>query len=236
MPYGKLVQPNPQPKRPLVFPPSKGAAVGRVAPPNAPPPLPKQHVPLTHAVTYKGKPLPALPQRKLPTLVQPNVPLPLPSRSFPLLVHLTIAQRNDLLSDDWSLAVKLGDKNPQSGERAPDPAAVHFLRSVDLVHTNVAGPKINLDDFPLILRPSLPSAYWEKVSVTLTYDQRNGLLSGEHYLHVALVGARTHAWDPLEFMLEDPNGICLALWGPLAATEARDRRRDRHDRARWLPR
>ena len=93
------------------------------------------------------------------------------------------------------------------------------------MHTNVAGPKINLEDFPLILLPSLPSAYWEKVSVTLTNDQRNGLLSGEHYLHVALVGARTHAWDPLEFMLEDPNGICLALWGPLAATEARDRRR-----------
>jgi hypothetical protein len=105
-------------------------------------------------------------------------------------------------ADFLALDVKLGDKDPQSGKR------------VDLVHTNVAGSKIILEDFPPHLFGHLLSAFWEKVSVTLTMDQRNGLLSGVHYLHVTLVDAHSHdQWVPLEFMLEDrTNGICLALF------------------------
>ena len=223
MPYEKLVQPNPQPKRPLVFPPSKGAAAGRVAPPKAPPPLPplpKQQVPRTHPVNYRGKPLPELPQRT--------------SLSFPLSVNLTVDQRNALVSRECFLDVKLGD-DPKSGKR------------VDLVHTNVVGSKVILEDFPPRLFGPIPSVYWEEVSVTLTKDQRNGLLSRVYFLDVSLVDAPQPAkWvdfgqtpatkevsqTPLQFTLEDPNGVCLALWGPLAATEARDRRRVRHELAR----
>src|SRR5271165_3270526 len=105
-----------------------------------------------------------------------------PPLSFPLTLHLTPDQINGLVSREYVLDVKL----------------VHITQHdnwVALEHTNLACSKIIVHPSVQAMMDESPSfakanVHRKEVSVRLTIDQRNGLISKQYRLAVKLFHAR----------------------------------------------